>query len=112
MCAGGMSEPRLARRPLRPTEASVDRDRLGRGGQVHDRLGDGELSLRGAEPLVGLPGRQRYLQGPGVGHSHVLAGEAHEPSHHVQRILATAQHPRQPVQGGVRVGAAHRLVEG
>ena len=77
---------------------------------MHDRLGDGELPLRGAESLIGIPGGQCHLQGPGLGHSHILAGEAHETPHHVQRILPTVQHPRQPVQGGVRI--AHRLVEG
>ena len=102
----------LAGQAHRPAVAAVDGDGLGRGGQVDDRLSDRELPLRRPQALVGVPGRQRHLEGGRVGHADILAGKSHQTARHVERVLAPAQHARQPVQSGVRIGAAHRLVQG
>ena len=46
-----------------------------------------------------------------VGHADVLAGEDHDPAGDEPGVLAGHQHPGQPVQRRVRVGAAHALDE-
>ena len=85
---------------------------LGHPGQVKHRLGDGQLTFGGAQPLVGIPGAQGHLQGSGVRIADVLAGHAHQAAGDVQRVAAAIQHAAAPVQGGIRGAAAHGLVQG
>ena len=47
----------------------------------------------------------------GIGQADVLGREAHQPPRDVERVLARLQHARQPVEAGVRVGVADRLVQ-
>ena len=47
----------------------------------------------------------------GVGVADVLGGEPDQPPRDVQRILAGLDHPREPVDAGVRIAVAQRLVE-
>jgi hypothetical protein len=102
----------LLRAPDRLAEAAVDRDRFRRGREVDDGLRDRELAFGRAQPLVDVPCGERLLHGLRVGDPYVLVGEPCDAPRDEQRILAAVEHPREPVQGGVRVGAAHRLVEG
>lgn len=44
--------------------------------------------------------------------TYVLAGKAHKPARHVQRVLASLQHPAQPVEGSVFIRAPHWLMQG
>ena len=46
-----------------------------------------------------------------IGVADVLGGEAHQPPRDVERILAGFDHPRQPVDRGVGIAVAHRLVQ-
>ena len=41
----------------------------------------------------------------------IFRGESDQPSRHIQRILTGLEHPRQPVDGGVGIAVAHRLVQ-
>lgn len=84
---------------------------LGRQRQVGDRLGQGQLPFGRAQPLLGVPSVQAESQRPGIGIADVLAGDAHQAAGHVQRIASAIEHAAQPVQGAVRIGAAHRLVQ-
>ena len=47
-----------------------------------------------------------------VGQADIFAGQDDQAAQDEARVLAGVQHLRQPVQGGVGVGAAHRLDEG
>ena len=47
-----------------------------------------------------------------VGQADVLAGQDDQPAGDEARVLPRLDHPGQVVQGGVGVGAAHRLDEG
>ncbi len=51
-------------------------------------------------------------QGRRIGVAHVLAGEDHDPPGEEPHVLAPFQHPRQPVEGRVRVAAANALDQG
>ena len=67
----------------------------------------GEVELRFWEPhelhCLGRPGgHEQRLR---VGHADVLAGEDHHPAGDEAGILAGLEHPGQPVDGGVGVGA-------
>ena len=93
----------------------VERDvggvRLRRQRQVERRLGERQLALRRAEEVVRLLGGQRERERPRVGVADVLGREAHEPARDVERILAGVEHARHPVERGVGVGVAQRLVQ-
>ncbi len=90
----------------------VDRVAPGRGREIDHELGEGEGSFGKADEM------NRLLRGHGqgqrmrVGEAHVLGGEAHEAAGDVERVLAALDHAGQPVQGGVGVGIANRLVQG
>ena len=47
----------------------------------------------------------------GIGQAHVLGGEAHQAARDVEGVLARLQHAGQPVEPGVGVGVADRLVQ-
>jgi len=54
----------------------------------------------------------RHAQRRRIGVAHVLAGEDDDAPQQEARVLAALQHARQPIHGGVRVGAAHRFLVG
>src|SRR5690554_6411519 len=58
----------------------VHRIALGRTGQIDNGLGNRQLALGTAEPLLHIPGIQAQGQGPGIGIADVLAGHAHYPT--------------------------------
>ena len=55
--------------------------------------------------------RRRHDERLRIGHADVLAGEDHHPADDEPGVLAGFEHPAQPVDRGVGVGAAHRLDE-
>ena len=103
--------PRLERVLGGRAVGHVERVALGRRGQVHDELGERQRALRQADEVDGLLRGHRDHQRLRVGEPHVLAGEAHQPPRHVERVLAGLQHAREPVEARVRVRVAHRLVQ-
>ncbi|MNN39472.1 hypothetical protein D3C81_1535110 [compost metagenome] len=95
----------------RRLEAHVHRIALRRAGQINDRLRDRQLALGTAETLLHLPRGQAQVERPRVGVADILAGHAHYAAGEVQRVTAAVEHAREPVQGGIRIGATHRLVQ-
>ena len=90
----------------------IHRVALGCTGHEDDRLRQCQLPFRSAEALVGLPGVQGQGQRTGIGIADVLRCHADDAARDVRRITAPVEHPREPVQGGIRIRAAHRLVQG
>ena len=77
-----------------------------------------EHGVREVEPGLGHPDElDRAGRGigdderVGVGEADVLGREDHEPARDVARVLARFDHPREPVETGVGIGAADRLDE-
>ena len=70
-----------------------------------------DRTLRHAEKMACLVGGDGLLQRAGVGQADILAGKADHTAGHIQRVFARFQHARQPVDGRIRVGVAHRLVQ-
>ena len=85
--------------------------RLRGGRQVDGCFRQRELALRRAKKVIGLFGGQRHLQRPRVSKAHVLRCDAHEAARDVQGILASRQHPCQPVQRSLHVAPADGLVQ-
>ena len=90
-------------------DADRRRVRLRRTGQIGDRLGQRQLALRQSDQLAGVGGRHRQRQGGRIGVAHVLAGQDHQPPGEEPHVFAPFEHPRQPVQGRVRIAAANAL---
>jgi len=89
----------------------VDRGGLRRHREVDHRLGERELAFRAAEPLIGLAGVERHAQRAGVGEADVLHRHADHAPADIQRIGAAVEHAHHPVERGVGIRAAHRLVQ-
>src|SRR3546814_7033947 len=102
----------VPRRPLGRAEGLVGGVRLGRRRQIDDELRQGQLALRAADALEGLPGGNRLGQRRRVGEADVLHRNAHPAAGDVVRVLAAGQHAREPVERGIAVGPAPRLVQG
>ena len=68
-------------------------------------LGQVELGLGKADVLERVGGRRRPPECLRIGHADVLAGEDDHPPGDEAGVLAGLQHPGQPVDGGVRIGA-------
>src|SRR5690606_37267904 len=56
--------------------------------------------------------RYGQIERRGVGESDVLDRHPYEAPSDVEGVLPAAQHPRQPVEGAVRIATPHRLVQG
>ena len=56
--------------------------------------------------------RHGDLQRAGVGKPHVFAGKARHSARDVEGVFARLEHTRQPIYRGIRVGVAHRFVQG
>ena len=89
----------------------VDGVALGRRREVDHELGEGQRPFGHPDEVHGLLRGHGQDEGLGVGQAHVLGGEAHQAARDVERVLAGLQHARQPVEAGVGVGVADRLVE-
>ncbi len=79
---------------------------------MHAGLGQGQFALGTAQEIVGVLGRGGQQQGQGIGLADVLHRHAHQPPGDEQWVLPAVEHAGQPVEGGVRIGAAHRLMQG
>ena len=108
---GTGSARRLERVAWRPRRRPVDRVALRRGGEVDDELGEGQGALGQADEVDGLLRGHGQDQRLRVGEAHVLGGEAHQPARDVERVLAGLEHAREPVEPGVGVRVADRLVQ-
>ena len=89
----------------------VDGVRLGSEGHVDDRFGKDCVALRGSDIMGALIRGDGKLQRASVGHPDVFAREAHDAPRDVERILSRLEHPRKPIERGVRVGITHRLMQ-
>ncbi len=78
---------------------------------MNRRLRQVELCLGQPDVLDRLGGGHRHEQRLRIRHADILAGEDHHPAGDEPGVLAGLEHPRQPVDGGVGVRAAHRLDE-
>ncbi len=96
----------------RGAERHVGRIRFRRGGEIDHRLSDGELALGTAEKIVGVLRGVADHQRLWIGKADVLHRHAHDTAREEQRIFAGIQHAREIIQRRVRIGAAHRFVQG
>ena len=91
--------------------SAVDGIALRRHRQVGHRFEKGDLTLRTAEEVIGIPGRESNREGPGVGQAHILGRHPDDPSCHEKRILTSLEDPGQPVEGAIHVGTTDGLVQ-
>ena len=66
-------------------------------------LSQGQFALRTAQKIVGVLGGGGEEQGERIGAANVLGRHPHQAPGDEQGIFAAVQHPRQPVEGRVRV---------
>ena len=90
----------------------VDRVRARGEREVDDGVRQVYIAFRHPEEVARLIGREGDLEGAAVREADVLAREADQPPRDVERVLARLEHAREPVDGGVGVAVAHRLVQG
>ena len=107
-----LADPRRPGVDPGPAQGHGDPIRLGSRGQVHHGLSQVQPGLGQAHELNG-PGRsighyERYR----VGHADILTGQDDQAAGDEPGVLAGIQHPGQPVEAGVNVGAADALDEG
>ena len=79
--------------------------------QVHRGLGQRGVGFGHPELVRRVGGGDGQRQRLRIGEPDVFGGEADQPARHVHRVLAGLEHPRQPVERGVRIGVAQRLVQ-
>ena len=96
---------------VRFLERGVDGVALRRTGEIDDGIGEREFALRAAEAVVGGPGVDGELQAARVGQTDVLHRHAHDAPREIARITTTVDHTAEPVERGIRVGAAHAFVK-
>ena len=85
---------------------------LGRQRKICDRMGQMDAAFRHTDKMARLIRRHRNFQSAAIRHANILAGETHEPSGHIERILPGLQHPRQPVYSRVHIAVAHGFMQG
>lgn len=85
---------------------------LGRDSQINHCLGESQFALRRSQPLERRGGVVGNLHGTRVGQADIFPGHAHDTTGQVTRIGTTVEHARQPVEGGIRIGTPHRLMQG
>ncbi len=69
------------------------------------------MALRRTEQFESLHRCDGHFHGVRLGEANVFASHADQSSRDVQRILAGFEHARQPIEGCVRIGIAHRLMQ-
>ena len=89
----------------------VDRVGLRRHREIDHCLRQRELPLRRAEPLVGLGRIERQTQCARIRQANVFAGHSHHAACRIARVDAAVDHPHEPIERRVGVGAANRLVQ-
>ena len=101
----------LFRRAHRGPKRLVGGVRFRGGGQINDGLRDREFAFGMAEEVVGVLGGVADHQRLRIGKTDILHRHADHAPGQKQRILASIHHAREIIQGGVGVGAAHRLMQ-
>ena len=91
---------------------NVNRVALGRAGEVDDRLGQRELAFGCSQALKGRHRVERDLKGTRVREADILTCHAYHAPADIEWIGTAVEHAAEPVQRCVRVGAAHRFVQG
>jgi hypothetical protein len=61
--------------------------------------------------VIGFFGVEGQGQGVWIGQANVLGSEPHQTPDDIHRVLATVEHPGQPVQSGVGVSPTDSLVQ-
>jgi hypothetical protein len=80
-------------------------------GQVEHGLCQCQFTLRAAQAFLHVPCIDAQPECARVGIADVFRGHACDTARQVERVTATVQHAHQPVQRGVRIRAAYRLVQ-
>ncbi len=111
MCSGTGRDPSSAMNARAAAVRDVGGVALRRAGEVEHRLGERELALGRAQALVGFDRIEREPQRARIGKPDVLGGHADHAPPDIERVGAAVEHAAQPVQRGVGVAAAHRLVQ-
>ncbi len=89
----------------RGSDGQCRRVAFGGSGEVQDGLSQHELAFREADLFAGLKTAHGQGQCAGIGISNVFAGGDHETSAEEADVFAPFDHPRQPVNRGVRIAA-------
>src|SRR2546428_310015 len=104
--------PRLGEVMRQLAEAALERIGLRGERAVHGRLGERVVRLRQADEVRRLLRRARDHERLRIGEAHVLAGEDDDAPRDEHGVLSSVDHPHEPVESGVGVGATHALDEG
>ena len=89
----------------------VERIRLGREREIDDGLRQREIAFRHADEIHGIAGGHAERKRIGIGEADVFDRHAHHAARNVERIFAGFEHAAQPVERGVGIAVAHRLVQ-
>ena len=81
-------------------------------GEVDRCLCEGQVAFRRADEPERFQGGDGKGEGMGVGVSYIFRCETDHPSQDIKRVFPAFQHPREPIERGVGVGAPHALMEG
>ena len=92
--------PRIARGRI---ERAIYCVALGGTCHINKPLRDGKFTLRASQLFIGIPGAQGELQGARIGIADVFAGYAHGASCDIQRVAATIEHAREPIECRIRI---------
>ena len=103
---------RLTHQRQRTVDGQISRVALRTARQIDRRLGQDDAPLRPPDLLQRLEASVGQQQRVGVGQPDVLRRRDDQPTRNELRILASLDHPRQPVDGRVRVATTDRLDEG
>ena len=87
------------------------RIRFRRHGNIDGGFEKGSTGVRHAQTLHRLPCTHRGAQCCGISHAHVLGSGDDNTTGQESRIFTCVEHAGRPIDGGIRVGAAHRLNE-
>ena len=107
-----MGEPVDLASAVAAVKAGVDGVRFRRGGEIDGRLGQRQFAFGAAEHVIGVAGGDRLRQRLRIGEADILDRHADQAPRDEHRVLAGNQHAGEIIERRVRVGAAHRLVQG
>ena len=109
--SGTSSVPNSCDVGLRFAIRDVHRVALRRDGEIDHGIRERELALGDAEPLERLPRIERERRARGSARPMSSMAMRTMRRAEVARIAAAVEHAREPVQRGIGIGAAHRLVQ-
>ena len=99
------------RRPARPTARRLALFDLGASREVDDRVREVELASGIPTNSTARAAASATSERRRIGQADVLGREDHEAAGDVARVLTGFEHPREPVEPGVGIGAADALDE-